>query len=81
MVEDGEPDAALRAAAEVVVARLRALAESLEPSERAVLATLLAPALAEDEVVGFGAGDDGHGSLPDAVADVVHQHRLRVVER
>lgn len=79
MVDDEGPDVALRAAAEVVVDRLRELAATMDDSERAVLASLLAPALEEDEVAGFGT--NGAQPLPPEIADVVHERHLRVVER
>jgi len=79
MVEDEGRDVALRAAAEVVIDRLDALARTMDETERAVLAALLAPVLREDEVLGFDA--DGARPLPPDIADAVHERRIRVVDR
>ncbi len=78
MSDDDARSEALRAAAEAVVERLAQLAATLDPDERAVLAALLAPALTEDEVAGFGA--DAAVQLPHEVFDAVRARSLRIVD-
>lgn len=78
MSDDDAKSEALRAAAAVVVERLEQLAATLDPDERSVLAALLAPALSEDEVLGFGT--HAPMQLPHEVTDAVRVRSLRIVD-
>lgn len=80
------------AAAERLLDRLRGFVASLPEDERALLAALLAPGVAEayepheadlpDEVVGFGLEDEvtwHPAGLPSALAETIRNHDVRVV--
>lgn len=71
------------AVASAALGKLRVFVESLDDDERAVLAALLAPAVAqaygeEAEVVGFTAQDWLPTRLPDVLADEVRSHGWRI---
>lgn len=80
------------AAAERLLERLRSFIASLPDDERALLAALLAPGVAEayepdasaqaDEVVGFGLEDEvtwRPAGLPTALAETIRDHDVRVI--
>lgn len=84
------PDA--KAAADRLLERLRGFIASLPEDERALLAALLAPGVAEahdphhtdeaNEVVGFGLDDEvawHPAGLPTALAEAIRDHDVRVV--
>jgi hypothetical protein len=71
------------AVASAALAKLRVFVESLDEDERAVVAALLAPAVAqayaeEPEVVGFEAHDWLPTHLPEVLRDEVRTHGWRI---
>jgi hypothetical protein len=70
---------------ERLILKLREFRESLDPAERELLATLLAPGIAQalasdpaaDDVAGFA--QSPFAPLPKALVDAVRQSGLRVV--
>ena len=71
-------------AAERLLAKLRRfVAEELDPEERAMLASLLAPAVARvwggDEVEGYGLADWSPEALPEALRDALRRGAVRIV--
>ena len=77
---DTNPDST----AERLLAKLRTfIARDLDADERALLAGLLAPGVAQayepaNEVQGYGVTDWSPSALPDALAGVLHRQGVRV---
>jgi len=73
----------MEGAADRLLEKLRRfIATELEPDERAMFATLLAPGVArahsDEEVAAFGVTAWSPASLPDALADALDREDVRV---